>query len=269
MSQVQAKIIYAAESLVETCNADGVINCDQLKNTAKAAWLTFNDGIIPVQLVFKDPLEDDAIKGVWLDIAGRGILIDGAVDDFVSKCNSCCGENAVVTPVYNGVYPTSVAPVAKTYTVTRTDNGTLWDTENVALNYLKYAIPGSTQRTSRNNSTGVSTYTFQSYKFNVVPQAQNNNQAPDTLVQTPMTFDSNVPAALAGNQYSFTLKVNNALKGTPTPVLNATSLAALATALNANATYAAYGSYSVVAGAIRLTTTVVDNAVLAIAVVSL
>lgn len=266
MSQVIVKKIVQDEEFIGLCNTTSSINCDNISDAPRVGWLKFNGGPIEQEIVFQDPLESSAIKGVWVGEKGRGILVDGTVADFVAKCNNCCGTNKTVDPVYNGVYPDAIAPVQKEFTVQRADDGTQWDTEKIGLDYLKSVIPTTLYRSSRDNTSGVTTYKFKSYKKDVGPQV-NYAGVTDTITETPLTFDSNVPAALSGGQkYQFVLKVNGLVVGVPTPLENATSLAALNTALNANATYNTYGTYTVSAGAIRLSSTTVENATLTITV---
>lgn len=271
MSHILVKKIYQDEQFIGLCNQVSTINTDRITDPPREAWLIRKDGPIQFNIDFKDPQDGSAIKGVWLGEGGKGILIDGTLADVQAKINECCGENVTVTPVYNGVYPALFAPVAKTYTVTRVEDGSFLNQKDMLLAYSPWIINNTFARTSRNEVTKTSTYTFQSYSD---PRAQavakNGTVVVDSVTQTALTFDSNTVAAApgAGNHYELVVKVEGLTIGTPTPIENATSIASLVTALNANATYTAAGTYTAIGTtAVRLSSTSADHATLVIAVV--
>lgn len=271
MSHIKVKKIYQDENFIGYCNILSTINSDKVTDV-KEAWLIRKDGPIQFNIDFKDPGDGYAVKGVWLNEAGKGILVDGTLADVQAALNECCGEDTTVAGIYNGVYPDIYNPVLKTYTVTREDNGSFLAQKDMLLAYQSWiGTNNSFSRTSRNNGTGVSTYTFQSYT-DPAPQAvaKNGTVVTDTVTQTPLAFDSNTVAAApgGGNHYELTVTADGLPVGTPSPITNATSIASLVTALNANATYTAKGTYTAVgATAVRLSSTNIDRATLVIAVV--
>jgi hypothetical protein len=265
---VSAKKIWDGDYFVGCVDEFVPVNCDSLKGEPKEAWLLRRpDGDLEFSVDFEEPTGTDAVgalKGVWLDLDGRGVLLDGTLSDFVSKCNECCGDSPQVTPIYDGEFPDTVGPVAKTYTVTINNNGTVIADQDALYAYQPWAIANTFSRTSRNNGTGVTTYTFQSYTD---PRPQSST---DTVTQTALVFNSNAAPALSGDQYSFDLKVNG-LSVTGSPKLNATSVVSLVAALNADANFNKYGTYTATASntVVTLSSTNVDYATLSITKVPL
>lgn len=166
MSLVTAKKIFEDNIFVGPKNVLTTINCDAITNSPKAAWLIVDPSAeVEFNIVTVDPDNASAIKGVLIDQDGRGVLVDGEIDDFIAKCNACCGADSAVTPVYDGTFPAPAAQVAKSYTVQRTDNGTGIAMQDASYAYLRYALPNTFKFSSRNNTTGVSTYKFDAYEL--------------------------------------------------------------------------------------------------------
>lgn len=256
MSLITAKKIFENNIFVGHFNAFSTVNCDEISGSPKEAWLVRDPtGENEYTIVTVNPAKGSALKGVWIDQGGRGILLDAALSDFIAKCNSCCGEDSAVSPVYNGVFPANDGPVLKTYTILRSNNGSILADQDAAYAYLKDAVPNSFSRSSRNNGTGVTTYTMQAY-------ADPFPKGADTITQTALTFLSNVPSALGGGmQYHFELIADGVRIATGK---NAASVAALNTALAADTAFTARGAFSVVGGAIQLSSTNTDYASLVI-----
>lgn len=274
MSQVQARVLYQDESLVGACNLDRIFNCNKIVGP-KDVWIVPGRGYMAPLIAFRAPTNGDPfIKGVWVSEAGKGYVIDGTLDDFTSKCNACCGEDAEVTPVYNGNVPDILfdAPL-KTYTVQVKDAGDNYANE-AALNKYTDVIGGNPwTRTSYNTTSGVSTYTFKSTKT-VHPKLGADGVTMDIVTVAPLVYTSNAPGALAsGNHYTVVLRVNGQIVGVPTPFVGANdaTLATVATALNADTDYNVFGTFgtsgSGAATKLTLTSTTVNNASIVAAVV--
>lgn len=252
MSFIEAKVLYKNEEFVGACNVYSLINSQLVAGQPRQAWI-FPNGYGYQTLTFKDPQKVGALTGVWLTENGVGMLVDGTIDDVATKLSACCGDTPEqVTPVYNGVFPGQDAPVAATYTFTRVDDGDISAMQDFALAYLTWLIPGTLQRTSSTGSPLTSTYTFQSYT-DPVPQGNDIKTG-----ETARLFLSNVPAALTGGQtYSLHVSKNGDVVGGA--VAAKASLAAVASGATADSVLGAYGTWSVVSGAIQLSTTTVDG----------
>jgi hypothetical protein len=247
------------------CNNEfRAINCDKITTTPRAAWLIRRpDGELEYSISFQDPGEAGSLKGVWIDQRGKGLLIDGEVADFVSKCNSCCGDDPEVTPIYNGVFPDVVGPVEKDYTVTRTDGGgTTTNLMKFGLDYQKWIIPNSLYVSSTNVGTGVTTYKFKAYE-DPAPQKftiYGGTPSTDTVTQTALVFSSNVPAALtSGDHYHVEVFADGTRLGTGKDGVADGALSTVVTLLNADPVFNAIGTYALATDKINLTSTAVDS----------
>lgn len=257
MGFISAKILYKNEEFL-ACTKSALINTQQVLEDPKVAWI-YPNGYGYYQLTFADPQNPAALTGVWITEGPQGQLIDGALSDVQTLLSAGTGT---VTPIYNGVFPANTSPTLATYTIDRTDDGTITAMQDFMLAYIDWAQPGTLQRSSY--TSGVSRYVFQSYTD---PSIQGN----DTLVsESARIFTSNVPASLTtGNKYTLTATINGS------PVLNASggvgvagttdgALSTVVTALTADSVYGALGTWSVVSGAIQLSTTTVDAVSLAV-----
>ncbi len=251
MSQITAIVIWKQGHYTGACLTPTSLNADRFTEGPKAAWLSSTSyccgGDEALKLELSNPNDINALSGVFVAEDGIGYFLDGTVADAVAKANGCCGTNAAVTPIYNGVYPSVVLPTATVYTVTRTDNGGLMDSDRFMVDYMKWIIDGTYLKTGYSN--GVSTYSFQSYS-DPIPQGG------DTIVETPRVFTSNTAPALTGSNV-FT--VNYRTDTVAASFKGATTLAATVTALNADATASSQGTWSVSGSTILLTSTVTDS----------
>jgi len=259
---VNAKVIFNNEMFVGCFNEFRPINCDKITGTPRTAWLVRTDGELEYSIVFQQPIGQGALEGVWIGLDGQGMLVDGTVADFVAKCNSCCGDEPEVTPSYNGVFPDVVGPVAKEYTVTRTDAGTPTAINKFGLDYQKWIIPSSLYVSSRNTGTGVTTYKFKAYS-DAIPQKF--GATTDGVTQTALVFNSNVPGALtSGHHYHVEVFADGVRLGTGKDGAADGSLTTVVALLDADPVFSAKGDYALATDKISLTTTNVDSAIITI-----
>lgn len=227
--------------------------CERITNsTPRLGWLLYQEGCCGnrafYQLTLEDPKDSDAIKGVWLEFDGCGVLIDAeSVDDVVSKCNGCCGATPEVKAQYDGSFPEEVAvSLQATYEVTRADDGSVRAEQAARLAYMGEYVEGSFSRKSSDGTTSV--YTFKAYK-------DPRPKGADTVTsETVRTFDSQAAAALgAGEQYELTAVIDGVELA---PKLTAASIALLAAAAEAHANYTGFGAWSASGQKVRLVATV-------------
>lgn len=246
---ITANVIMKNGHFVGNCVTPQGLNPNLFTEGPKPAWLSKTSyccgGDEAYKLTFSNPNDINALSGVFVAEGGDGYFLDGAISDVVSKANGCCGTNAAVTPIYDGVYPTVILPQATTYTVTRTDGGTFLDLERFMVDYMQWIIDGSLTKTSYTPSTGVAVYAFQSYS-DPIPQGA------DSIVETARVFNSNTPPTLTGSNVFSVAYRTDTLAGS---VKGATSLAGTVTALNADATASQAGTWSTAGGLIVLTST--------------
>jgi hypothetical protein len=242
------------------------INCELLAGLSpRTAWLKPEggccgdaNGIYGLTLQRPPAGTIGVLEGVWVELLdGSGMLLDAdAVASVRNGCNACCGATPTIPGRYNGVFPTIADLVPATYTFTRVDEGDIYAIERVALDYLRKAIPGTVVRTTYDAGTSTSTYTFSAY-FEPVFLGTDTKTG-----ETSKVFDSNTPPTLAGAEI---LNLTMTADGVQiVPVLTAANLAALVAAATASAAYNVKGTYSAVGGKVRLTTTVVNQAVLVV-----
>lgn len=246
--QISAVVIWKNGHYLGTCTTLHTLNCNLFNNdTPKAAWLSNMSyccgGDEAYKLTFSKPKNDpNALSGTFIVEDGLGYFVDGVVSDVIAKCDACCGDNVAVTPVYNGTFPAILLPLAKTYTVTRADDGTFRANEKFRIDYMDWIIDGSLT-SSRSGSNTI--YVFTAY-YDPIPQG------PDTIVETPRVFTSNTAPSLSGsNVFQVTGLVDNVAYN----VKGATTLAATVTILNADALAKTFGTWSVSGSTLVLTTT--------------
>jgi hypothetical protein len=260
MGSIQAKKIFQNEHLIFNRPGTSIITNEQINNTPTVAWLVRNPyccgGDEELQLTFEQPESDiNVIKGVYIQMGADGFLIDGNIDDVASKLGGCCGQNAVVTQNYPNGLPAWQAPVAKTYTLSRTDDGTISAAAQAELDYFDGQIPGSfIISAAHNTGTGISTYQFQAYKD---PKPQGT----DTFVETARVFNSNTAPTLTGSNV---FNLSGVVDGDNIDVKGSTTLASLVTALTADDVAGPMGTWSTASSKIVLTTTTKDVAVLVV-----
>lgn len=251
--QVLVKKIFQDGVFVGDCDIFEAIECTKFSDSPKSAWLIRHaDSENEYGIEFRNPKDANALTGVFVNLEGKGIFIDGTVDDITAKCALCCGdlttEERTVTPVYNGQFPDFSDPVLKEFTVTRADDGSYTAGRKALYDYAKFTANNSFYRSSRNNGTGITTYKFSGYTAPTVPQGS------DTLSQTPLVLASGTaPTPGAGG-----LKVGIVANGQNYGEKTAATLAALATALNADTAFNVLGTYAVAGSTLTLTTTKVD-----------
>lgn len=256
MSTISAKKIYQHEQLIYDNNKSSTFTIQQINNTPVQAWLVKNPyccgGNEEWQLEFKQPDSlINVLTGVWLEYGTYGCLIDGNQPDVAAKMNGCCGDSAVVTPNYGAALPPYQAPVYKTYTVVRTDDGSIAASIDAEL---AYASSGSGELIKPNSFTKVSysgtqsTYSFQAYR-DPAPQGT------DTITETARTFDSNVAPTLSGSNV---FNASGIADGLAYHVKGTTALSGLVTALNADAVTSLFGTWTVVSTHVHLSTTSKD-----------
>lgn len=261
---VNAKVIFNDSQFVGCNNEFRPINCDKISVSPRAAWLVRDpDGLLEYSIVFQQPTGQGALSGVWIDQRGKGILIDGTVADFVDKCNACCGDSAEVTPIYNGTFPDVVGPVAKDYTVTRTDGGgTPTNVTKFGYDYQKWIIPNSLFVSSTNVGTGVTTYKFKSY-LDPAPQKftpYGGSETTDGVTQTALVFTSNVPGALtSGDHYHVEVYADGIRLGTGKDGVADGALSTVVTLLNNDPIFNAKGTYALATDKITLSSTNADS----------
>jgi hypothetical protein len=260
MGNILAKKIAHNEHIVFGRPGLSSITGSLINNTPTKAWLRrnhhYSEGDEALELTFEEP-EDltNTIHGVYIQVGPDGILIDGEVEDVNDKLNGCCGQNAEIVQNYPTGLPAYQAPVAKTYTLVRDDDGTMGAASDALFAYSANerggnVLPNSFKTVSRNNGTNKTTYTFQAYRD---PSAQGT----DVITETAIVIESNVYAtALAGsNVYQASGSVDGeefSVKGT------AATLASLVVNLNADAVAKTFGTWTAGANKVVLTTTVKD-----------
>jgi hypothetical protein len=261
MGSILAKKIFQNNALIFSRPGFSAITSEQVNSAPVTAWLVRNPyccgGDEELQLTFQQPASNlNVIKGVWIQAGDQAYLIDGNVDDVVTKLNGCCGTNAQVVQNYAAGLPAWQAPVAKTYTVSRIDDGSVNAITEAQLAYTGEdrgnVLPNSFSRTAYNSGTGVSTYVFQAY-------SDPRPQGADTIAETARVFDSNsyATALTGGNFYRAAVSCDGdvvTVKGT------AQTFASLVTALQADPIAGAMGTWSTSATKVTLTTTVRDAA---------
>lgn len=255
---ILAKKIFQNEHLVFNLNGPtylSVFTVEQINNTPTPCWLVRNPyccgGDEELQLEFKKPASDiNVIQGVWIQYGADGCMIDGSITDVVAKMGGCCGTGATVIQNYPTGLPAWQAPVAKTYTLTRTDDGSIQAQTDAELAYLKFLVPNSFSRTGY--SAGVATYVFQAYQ-------DPSPQGTDTIVETARVFTSNAHPTLSGaNVYN----ISGVADGDAYHVKGTTTFGDLATLLNGDPILGTYGTWAIAGTTVTLTTKVKDVATL-------
>lgn len=267
MGVILAKKIYENEAIVFNRPGLCTITEEQVNNTPSQAWLVMNPyccgGDEQWQLEFQQPTKFiNVLTGVWIEIGAERFLIDGNIADVQGKLGACCGSSATVIQNYGSGLPAYQAPVAKTYTLVRTDGGNISDTVDAELAYVGTTqtktgsdniVPNSFKFVSNDGTN--STYTFKAY---YTPHAQGT----DTITQTALVFNSNsYSTSLSGSNVYFAAGTAD---GVSFNVKGSTTFSSLVTALQADAVAGPMGTWSTAATHVTLTTTVVDVAVIVV-----
>jgi hypothetical protein len=157
---VNVKKLWEKGDIVAVCNQSTALNCNVLNmKSAKDIWIVRTQGCcgsgIITSLSEKNPNDPNALKGVWVESKGDGIVVDVAtVDDLIAKCNGCCGDDPTIAGQYNGVIPDMQDAGAGSFCVTRSDDGSAFAIQNALLDYQgKYVT-----MTHKSTVNGVSKY---------------------------------------------------------------------------------------------------------------
>lgn len=256
MGTITAVVIWKQGHFVGQCVTPQALNSARFTEGPKAAWLSSASyccgGDEAYKLTYSNPNDINALTGVFVAEDGIGYFLDGTVADVIAKANGCCGDAAAVTPIYNGVFPAVVLPLAKTYTVVRADNGDLMASDKFMVDYMKWIIDGTYLKTAY--SGGNSTYVFQSYSD---PIQQGN----DTITETARVFTSNTAPSLTGSNV---FNITGVLDSVPYILKGTTALSSTVTALNADTVLGAKGTWAVAGSTITLTTTKLDRGTIVI-----
>lgn len=256
MGTISAVIIWKNGHFSGSCNTPQSLNSERFTEGPKKAWLSNLSyccgGDEAYKLEVDNPNDINALTGVFVAQDGIGFFIDGTVADVIAKSNVCCGEDATVTPIYNGVFPAIVLPLAKTYTITRADNGDLMAADKFMVDYMKYIIDGSYLKTGY--SGGNSTYVFQSYHDPI-------QHGSDTIVETARVFTSNTAPSLSGSNV---FRITGVLDSVAYDFRGTTALGSTVTALTADTVLGPKGTWAVAGSTITLTTKVLDRGTIVI-----
>lgn len=272
MDLIQARKLWENGTFVGDCATVFSFPCGRFTgSTPRLAWLVPNSGCcgtpegwtLQLNSPYPTLAENTAhgiLQGVWLEYDGIGVLIDATdVANVVTLCNECCGEASAATARYNGTFP-SVADIEPTlFTVVREDEGSQLAFQRAMLDYLGQYIEGTFQRTGY--AGGESTYTMQS-RGTVTPIGD------DTVTETPRVFLSNAPGAPGGGNH---LVANATINGIAQPELASNTydtMSLLLTAVQGNATWAAWGTWSLDTGALKLSSTTADTASIVVTIVA-
>lgn len=271
MDLIQARKLWENGTFVGDCPTLFSFPCGRFSGgTPRLAWLVPQPGCcgspegwtLQLNSPYPTLVENTAngiLQGVWIEYDGYGVLIDAiTVANVTDICNECCGEASVVTPRYNGVFP-SVADIEPTlWTIVRTDEGSQLSLQRAMLDYLGQYIEGTFARTGY--AGGDSTYTMQS-TGTVHPIGT------DTSTETARTFDSNAPGAPGVGNH---LVANATINGIAQPQLDDDAYDAMSdvlTAVQGNATWAAWGTWTLVSGALHLSSTTANTASIVVTIV--
>jgi hypothetical protein len=262
----KAGVLYQNEEFIGNCTTLQSFNCALMIGTPRVAWLVQSDGEEQYEVTFYNPLDNNALQGVWISIGPLGTLLNVAsVDTVINACNACCGSTPVLALAYTSI-PAYVPGQLATYTMTRQEDGSAVAFEDFSLDYMKYIYPGTLLRTAYNSSTGIATYTFQSYK-DPIPLGPDvlHSQIADVLTgETPRVFNSNTVATSPGGGNSYYMAVQ--ADGVIEPVLENATLAGLVTAANASGVLGPLGTWSTAGGIMTLTSTSVYGAIITVTI---
>jgi hypothetical protein len=245
------KLWYDGELAIGACPAS--FNCNTFTGTTpRAAWLTPIPGCVgstayALNLAMPVPLPAGTLEGVWLEfINGTGMMVDAvSVQAVMTACNACCGATTIVAPRYSGVFPVPAPLEFSVYTFTREDQGDWYAYNSASLAYWPQWIPGTFNKISHDDETGITTYTMACY----FPPIYING---DTEVShTSRVFTSNTVPTAGGGQ---TLVMTVIADGTTLfPPLTGANAAALVSAATASSVYNTKGTYATSTGKITLT----------------
>jgi len=167
MALIKVKLLWAFSEFVGYNNKTEYINSEDIIESPKAFFITknLNEGNDQEwDTTLQDPGVTGTIEGVLVGLKGRpdGVVIDGTLEDVIAAINAAPGTSPEVTPVHDGTFPIVEAPTAVEYTLVRRDDGTMQATERANRDYSEYVVASTFFRSSRNTSTGASTYKFKS-----------------------------------------------------------------------------------------------------------
>jgi len=257
---LKAVLLFRNEEIV-TCTDQVALNADKFGSDIRQAFLSpVGDGYYGIS--FGDPQKPGTLNGVWAIVDGQGLVIDAAsVDEVIDALNGCCGDDPVITPQYNGEFPSEFEAQAATYTFTRVDDGDASAMLDFQRDYDDNGnfIPSGFLRTAYDANTRVSTYQFKAYRD---PAPHGNDIKTG---ETNRVFTSDAAGALgAGQQYQLQVFVNGVRIDTP---LTGATLNALVTAANAGDQYNDYGTYATSGGKITLSSSTTNGATLDIDII--
>lgn len=237
------------------------IACDQMTgSTPRNAWLTPVPGCpspsgYALSLAYpgipypNGPLPAGTLLGVWIELLdGSGLVVDAiSVQAVIDACNGCCGGTGVVAPRYGGIIPVPPPLIARTYTISRIDQGSDYSYDRMQLDYWPGYISGTFNKISHNPTTGVTVYSFEAYTPPILMGA-------DILVSTsPAVIVSNTVPTPGGGQVLVLAFTNQ--NGLVVPKITAASAVLLVGAASTNALYNAWGTWTNTPPTITLTST--------------
>jgi hypothetical protein len=252
MQLIKAKKIWENGEFVGENQTVYSFPCEKIGNgTPRDGWLIRSEYCCGMpttyQLSLTDPKNGSAIRGVWIEFDGNGVLIDAeSVDLVVDNCNGCCGAAPLIESRYNNKYPEASAyEQAASYTITRADDGGVVAQQKFRLDYLNEYIEGTLTHVRNGNN---SEYTFKAYK-------DPRKKGTDTISnETARTFQSADAPALGAGQTQ--LELTAEIDGTElAPKLTGANAAALAAAATGNPAYSAFGTWSAVGSKVQLAST--------------
>lgn len=151
MNLISAYLIYDGRSNTYVDNGRTItINCEQLQAFSPVPvwlqrWLPSGDGTDVIyqptfQLTSSEQLQygTNLIQGYWIQQDGAGMMIDIVnANTLISACDQCCDSSPAVTlpRFYSGGIPLFGTPTDAIYCIARTDDGSAFAHNQVALDY--------------------------------------------------------------------------------------------------------------------------------------
>lgn len=174
MSHVNANVLYNVTSGTPLMG-QGVIatlNCDNFSAfSPRRAWIKteYNpgDGTVLTYSTTAEPNDPDVVAGNaiqgWMIVQDDNTLIIDAVNAqaIIDACNACCGPGlATIAPFYTSGPPAYVYPVSAKYCITRSDDGSAYEHENLTEDYVAQTVGGARLHS---NAAGVSKYEVEAF----------------------------------------------------------------------------------------------------------
>lgn len=227
------------------------IDCDSfVAGTPKPAFLVPRGccGTVPTGYDMASAVKDDAenvLTGAFVQFKnGSSVILDvSAISDITAACQSCCDPVAIDIPAkYDGNFPWEEQPcVPVIYWFTREDNGDYYAFSKALQDYAAYYISDSFQRASYDGA--ISTYQFASCVAPVFA---------DTDTMLPFIVFSNTGDDLGpGQTLLFVMLINGGQIGDG---ITGGTYEELLSNINADADYAAQGTWSLDGNRVRLET---------------